>query len=260
MKSITKARFSQDEIGTFHLRLGYDTVIAMSKSPSSPVQYEVEIKSLLGHEEHAKELKEKLSKHPQGVTLYQKTSQLNHYFVGKDLKTLVKNLFPYLSPKDKKKLSALSRKTHDFSVRTRKENTKVYLVIKASVDDTTSSNGITRIEFSAETPKLTIDQLDALIVKSGFSYQAKWSRDREEYKLGDVSICIDKNAGYGYLAEFELIVEEDHLVEHARQTLRQLLSELEIEELPQDRLERMFAYYNDHWQDYYGTENTFLVE
>jgi len=232
----------------------------MSKPSSHKNHYEVEIKSLLGHKKHAKRLKKNLSKLPQGLTPHKKSSQLNHYFIDGNLKKLVTRVSHYLTTKERKKLISLSQQVTDFSVRTRKENSTVSFVVKASVDDTTSSNGVTRIEFSAEIPKLSIDQLDSLILQSGFRYQAKWSRDREEYRLGDISVCIDKNAGYGYLAEFELLVEEDSLVDEARKTLRNLIEKLGFEELPQDRLERMFAYYNEHWQDYYGTENTFVVE
>jgi hypothetical protein len=32
------------------------------------------------------------------------------------------------------------------------------------------------------------------------------------------------------------------------------------EELNQDRLARMFAFYNAHWPEYYGTEKVFTVE
>ena len=42
--------------------------------------------------------------------------------------------------------------------------------------------------------------------------------------------------------------------------LRALMTELGVEELAQDRLERMFAYYNANWPTYYGTEETFTVE
>ena len=38
------------------------------------------------------------------------------------------------------------------------------------------------------------------------------------------------------------------------------MKELNVEELPQDRLERMFDFYNTHWKDYYGTERIFMVE
>jgi len=33
-----------------------------------------------------------------------------------------------------------------------------------------------------------------------------------------------------------------------------------LEELDQARLARMFAYYNAHWSEYYGTEKIFVIE
>jgi hypothetical protein len=39
-----------------------------------------------------------------------------------------------------------------------------------------------------------------------------------------------------------------------------LMKECGVEELPQERLERMFAFYNTHWPDYYGTEKIFTIE
>ena len=38
-----------------------------------------------------------------------------------------------------------------------------------------------------------------------FTYQSKWSRERTEYQFSGVNVTIDRNAGYGYLAEFESI-------------------------------------------------------
>jgi hypothetical protein len=38
------------------------------------------------------------------------------------------------------------------------------------------------------------------------------------------------------------------------------MAKLGVEELPQDRLERMFAHYNAHWPEYYGTEKVFVIE
>jgi hypothetical protein len=38
------------------------------------------------------------------------------------------------------------------------------------------------------------------------------------------------------------------------------MGKIGAEELPQERLERMFTYYNTHWQDYYGTDKIFTIE
>ena len=131
--------------------------------------------------------------------------------------------------------------------------------MKASIDDTTSSNGISRMEFESEVD-MTLDELDKILLDSDFEYQAKWSRQREEFESGDMNICIDKNAGYGYLAEFEKVIDNADEVEKVKKDLRETMQELGVEELMQDRLERMFAHYNEHWPEYYGTDKIFNIE
>ena len=108
--------------------------------------------------------------------------------------------------------------------------------------------------------KMSLDNLDERLLDAGLLYQAKWSREREEYTLGDTQICLDKNAGYGYLAEFEKISDNPAQAQQLKGELYSLMSELEVVELPQDRLERMFAFYNSNWRDYYGTDRVFNVE
>jgi hypothetical protein len=38
------------------------------------------------------------------------------------------------------------------------------------------------------------------------------------------------------------------------------MTELDVVELEQDRLARMFSFYNANWPDYYGTEKVFIIE
>lgn len=71
---------------------------------------------------------------------------------------------------------------------------------------------------------------------------------------------MDKNAGYGYLAEFEKIVTDEAEADSVREELDALMAELEVEELDQERLARMFSFYNTNWPDYYGTDKTFTIE
>lgn len=219
--------------------------------------YEIEIKSLLGSKEKADALRAKIAK-KFGNLAVEKSKQLNHYFVGGDMKKFEKNFVG----KIKKDRIPLFKKIVEhgikMSVRTRRTDKDTILVIKASIDDTTSSNGISRMEFEEKLP-MTLDELDKLLLDSGFAYQAKWSREREEYTLPDLHICIDKNAGYGYLAEFEKVVGDEKESEGAQKMLRSLMKEFEAEELMQDRLERMFAHYNANWQKYYGTDNIFNI-
>ncbi len=234
-------------------------------------QYEIEIKSLLGEEENAKKLYEKMCQLDPNCQRVTGNKQLNHYFEparsddhsggGGNMEDLVMKVSSHLSDEQLKKLSDISSAGTSFSVRTRQKDEQVLLVVKASVDEGSSANTVSRLEFEEEVP-LSLDELDAVLLEAGFRYQAKWSREREEYNYKGANVCIDKNAGYGYLAEFEKVLEseDDSAVVAARADIESLMQELGVEELPQDRLERMFAHYNQNWPEYYGTDRVFKIE
>ncbi len=221
--------------------------------------YEIELKSLLGNPQNAEKLVSKMKELDPQMVSKGTHKQLNHYFKDGDLKTLYEKLESFVPAEKKSQFKEIAEKAKTFSVRTRWADGKVILVVKASVDETTSSNGTARLEFEA-LMNMTLEELDNQILASGFNYQAKWSRERTDYNYKDTAVSIDKNAGYGYLAEFEKTETELEKVEPTKSLLREMLKELGVEELAQDRLERMFAFYNDNWQDYYGTEKTFNIE
>lgn len=222
--------------------------------------FEIEIKSLLGEKEKADQLRNKLFSLPVPARLIQTGAQLNHYFLVGDWNILLPRIEKYLKSASFEELRKVVKQGSKHSVRTREVNGRVFFVVKASVDETSSSNGISRMEFEDEVGNLSLDELDSLLVSSGFSFQAKWSREREEYDAGDVTICIDRNAGYGYVAEFEKVIQNETEIEATRAKLLEFMSDLGVEELPQERLERMFAFYNEHWPEYYGTDRIFVLE
>ena len=221
--------------------------------------YEVEIKSLLGSKENADALVANLKKHDPALSVSAHEKQLNHYFTvpaGVDLGKALSHLIPA----DKKEIfDLIVKEGKKLSVRTREANGKVIFIIKASVGDDSSANGVKRIEFESEVP-VTLENLDKALLSAGLTYQAKWSRERDQYTSGDVNVCIDKNAGYGYLAEFEKMSKDESQLETTKTELLALMKSLGAAELPQDRLERMFAHYNAHWSEYYGTEKVFNIE
>ena len=222
--------------------------------------YEVEIKSLLGSKENADTLREKMFQLDPATKLIARSSQLNHYFSGGNLDALAESVVNNCLSKEKcVQLEDIAKRAKNVSVRTRQKDSGVYFIVKASIDDTTSENGISRIEID-EKVDIPLGALDALLLGSGFSYQAKWSREREEYLYRGITVCLDKNAGYGWLAEFEKMVTRAEDAPAAREELRAVMKELNAAELPQDRLERMFAFYNAHWQEYYGTDKVFTVK
>jgi len=220
--------------------------------------YEVEIKSLLGSHDKAEMLRKRFHAVDPSHQLKATSKQLNHYFNTGPMDQLYNKVLPILPNDEHARLTHIITNGKSFSVRTRGTDNAVLLVIKASIDDTTSENGISRIEFESAVPH-TLDELDAILLEAGFPYQAKWSREREEYHVRGATVTIDRNAGYGYVAELEKVVAHPDHVPPAREELRSLMQELELEELEQDRLERMFAYYNEHWPEYYGTDNIFTI-
>jgi len=221
--------------------------------------FEIEVKSLLGEREKAEELKSKMRELDPTCKCISTNKQLNHYFEGGNLRLLYEKVSHLFSSDQRKKLHTLVEKEGESSVRTRQRDDEVLLVVKLSIDEGTSENTIKRMEFE-EPVNITLDELDALVLEAGYRYQAKWSREREEYVYKDVNVCLDKNAGYGYLAEFEKIVHDETEADRVRAEIDAIMSELGVEELDQNRLARMFAYYNENWPDYYGTDKTFTIE
>ena len=220
--------------------------------------FEVEVKSLLGSEENVQILRERMKQVDSATTLTSRNKQLNHYFVGATLQDLAVAITPYVSVEALENLQQLAKNPKDFSVRTADRDGKVLIVAKVSVGSDSSFNGVARLEFE-EKVNLTLEELDNLLLACGFRYQAKWSREREEYLCRGVAVTLDKNAGYGWLAEFEKIVKDESQLEAARKEVRALMEQCGVQELQQDRLERMFAFYNAHWGEYYGTEKVFTI-
>lgn len=221
--------------------------------------YEVEIKSLLGSKENADALCTKMTELDPRVHTTSESTQLNHYFEGGDVVTLFEKTKDLFSDAETEKYKMMVEKGKNFSVRTRQKDDAVFLVLKASVDEGTSANTVSRLEFE-EKVSLSLSELDRKVLDAGFTYQAKWSRERAEYAYKGITVCLDRNAGYGYLAEFEKIVADPAEVQSARADIEALMGELGVLELSQGRLGRMFAHYNANWGEYYGTEKVFVVE
>ena len=223
--------------------------------------YEIEIKSLLGNKERADELKRRLVQLFPALKILPSHKQLNHYFNPSADLTAFQKVAASLLPQEKQqKLAGIIKGVRGgVSIRTREADGIVFIILKASLGDDTSANGVSRIEFE-EPVSCTLSELDKKLLDAGITYQAKWSREREHYDLGVIHVTIDKNAGYGYLAEFEKMIDDGGEAEYAKQELKALMAELKCQELDQARLERMFKFYNEHWEEYYGTEKVFVIE
>lgn len=143
--------------------------------------------------------------------------------------------------------------------------TQVILVMKSTVDWGTSQNGTIRKELEIPIP-MTIEDLDSiLIAQAELKQQAKWSRTRQTFDVVDkdwfyFTVCLDKNAGYGYLVEFEVVVNNPSVIESTKLKLQNCIKLMWLTELPADQLQRMFEFYNKNWESFYQTENYFFIK
>ena len=59
---------------------------------------------------------------------------------------------------------------------------------------------------------------------------------------------------------FEKVIDNQSQADAVKGQIREIMANLGLLELNQDRLARMFDFYNKNWQDYYGTEKVFNIE
>ena len=222
--------------------------------------YEIEIKVLLGNLESKEKFMKAVEINFPAYAHSYTESQKNHYFQWGNLLHLLGVFREYISWGEAQSLHTLARDAKTFSVRTRGTKEETILVVKATVNDESSLNGTARIEWEVDLAPMTLEMMDEKVLAAGFQYQAKWSRSRDEYRLDrDTALCIDKNAWYGYLAEFERVITDESKITETRHELLRMIRSLGYDELDQDRLARMFDFYNKNWRDYYGTEKVFTV-
>lgn len=191
-------------------------------------------------------------------------NQRNHYFQGSgDIGKVVNALLE--KEEAKAFLTTLKKFPKSVSVRTRSNDEDSILVVKGS--ETDAENGGARAEAELDV-NASIEELDEVLLQNGYQVKAKWFRPiREVYMADGVVVTLDFNSGYGWLSEVELLLEQDDLPAEqiaawqADAEKRVLESGLALggEPLANDRLQRMYAYYNENWQSYYGTPNTFIV-
>jgi len=108
--------------------------------------YEVEVKSLLGSEESAEVLRARMRHLDPESKVISRNKQLNHYFMGGDMVRLAAAVTRYVSSEALTKIKDIALRGKEFSVRTRDKDGEVFLVVKASVGEDSSSNGVARIE------------------------------------------------------------------------------------------------------------------
>src|SRR3989344_9024249 len=104
--------------------------------------YEVEIKSLLGSPENAQKVREGLRHADPSCEILSRNKQRNHYFIGGELSNLAEVAREHLTVEAAARLDELAGKAKEFFVRTPDKDGPVLLVVKASIGDDTSANGV----------------------------------------------------------------------------------------------------------------------
>lgn len=236
----------------------------------SDTTYEVELKVLLWNTFPPDTFVRALTKDFISVKETTEVKHRNHYFEIPHRTQLLPAFEERLYiDHDDKILIADFRNWKDIVVRTREitvdGNVRVVLVMKSTLDSGTSQNGTVRKELEIPIP-MSIEDLDALLIASAeIKPQAKWSRTRRTFEIVDkdwfyFTVCLDKNAGYGYLAEFEVVVNNPKVIDSVKNKLHECIKLMWLDELPEDRLHRMFEFYNKNWQVFYETENYFFIK
>ncbi len=223
------------------------------------MQYEIEIRSLVGSQKSTDELLKHVQQLDSNMKLVSEQYQLNHYFISGDLLRLIDNFKTELTDEQQKALKEIAERATSITVRSRQKNDIVLLMVKGSLDATSAVHSHQRMEFEALLQS-SIEELDEQILKAGWQLEAKWQAERKMYAALGLTLDVFFTPGYGYMVEFEKVVMDDTDRETAYQQVIDVMNKLDVESVPSDRLERMFAYYNEHWTEYYGTRNIFTVE
>lgn len=236
----------------------------------SDTTYEVELKVLLWNTFPPDTFVRALTKDFISIKETTEVKHRNHYFEIPHRAQVIPAFEERLPIDHEQKIQiAEFRDWTNIVIRTREitkgESKEVLLVMKSTVWLWTSQNGAVRKELEVKVP-MPIEDLDAILVaQAEIVPQAKWSRIRRTFDIVDkdwfyFTVCLDKNAGYGYLAEFEVVVNNPKVIDSVKNKLHECIKLMWLDELPEDRLHRMFEFYNKNWQVFYETENYFSIK
>lgn len=134
---------------------------------------------------------------------------------------------------------------------TREGVPRVYLVAKSG-----ELHGSVRKEYELSVDS-TLEQLDELLITAGNNLKSRWYRRRETLGKDGISICLDRNDGYGFVVEIEKMSYTDDGADESVLMIRTLADSLGLEEISKATLDKMYKHYTDNWSDYYRKGKTF---
>jgi adenylate cyclase class IV len=218
---------------------------------------ELELKALI---ENPVELQAKIeNKYDMSCCTKVYSEQLNHYF-SEDKKALNNLISTYYGIAIDNKVNNGTQElllASKLAVRTRWDSTQgTLLIFKYSLIDENSINGTIRkeLEFPVDVDLTTFDNY---LLDCGYSYQSKWSRKRTQYSFDSGwNLCLDNNAGYGFLLEVEYVATEEEYAtkkDYLMYKAKLFLDTLNLVELKESLLTAMFNYYSSKYDEFYAT-------
>lgn len=221
-------------------------------------KFEIEIKSLLRSRKEMDAFLSRLdSLNPKLIST---TKRYNDYYIKGDFDKLLTNIKPFLSEEELLKLSDILLQGKNHSIRAKSIDGEVSIVVKSASGNSNGHNGTARWEFEAKVPSLEFNQLNQIFLDSDFEIQARWSQTREDYVCNDISISTSFSPGYGYIVEFEKTTEDFANANKLKNELEKFMHELNLQEVTENKLDRMFQYYNKNWNEYYETDKVFFID
>lgn len=168
--------------------------------------------------------------------------------------TVGKNL---LMPEEYIELQSVLNNSDALLVKARSIDDTVYFAVKGSAKGDDPVHAVNRIEFEAEV-HVSLEDVGNIIEDAGIEIASKWSSRREFYTLeNNIEMNLEFVAGYGYKAEIEIVINDGDSHEDAIKSIETIAGSLHLTEASQELFGRMYAYYNEHWQEYFNTDREF---
>lgn len=162
-----------------------------------------------------------------------------------------------LQGKELADFTKLVKQMSDISVRCRSINETNYFVVKGAAEGEDAVHTANRLEFEAVMTQ-DLEEINAVITGAGIVLASKWSSKRDFYELDNgVNANAEFVSGYGYKAELEVITQDEGAAEQAQRDIDHIAEKLDLFYATDTLMGRMYDYYNQHWQEYFNTQDTF---
>jgi adenylate cyclase class IV len=162
-----------------------------------------------------------------------------------------------LKDKELAELTKLVKHSVEIMVKCRSIDDTNYFSVKGAAAGQDAVHAANRMEFEAGL-SMSLEEINQVIVDAGIKLVSKWSSRRDFYSLGQgLKADIEFVAGYGHKAELEVVIQDGESVDDAMATIDELADKLDLYYASDELMGRMYAYYNQHWEEFFNTDNVF---